>query len=422
MMREDSGKKEEQLKRIVDMLLINGTLLGNSGLWQGKMGVAVFFFHYARYTGNELFEDYAIDIIKQIQAEIHANSPVDYNRGLAGIGAGIEYLVQNGFLNIDTDEVLEDFDNRIRHDIMYQPQENDSLRNGLTGLGQYLLWRIVRPQENGNVSQFKTLLASQETNKDDKFKQSISESFLKEKSLFEKMDHVICLSENTRQILLADYRIMSNKVAVIYNGLTGGNHVIDKQALKRKYHIPDVPIFLFSGRLDEIKGLRYALQAFKIVLNTRTDCHFIIAGNGAFDMYMKECEDIWMHVTWTGLIDRAKLYDLYSIADIGIMPSLHEQGSYVAIEMMMHGVPLIASTSTGLREMVEDGVTGLHIPVVEYPDKVNIDISLLAEKMLYLLQHPEERKRMGANARERYERIYSSDAMRENMLNLYTSL
>jgi glycosyltransferase involved in cell wall biosynthesis len=164
------------------------------------------------------------------------------------------------------------------------------------------------------------------------------------------------------------------------------------------------------------------LQAFKIVLDKQEECHLIIAGSGSFDLYMKECEDIWMNVTWTGLIDKAKLYDLYSIADVGLMPSLHEQCSYVAIEMMMHGVPLIASTSTGLCEMVEDGVTGLHIPVIEHSDRVEIDIPLLAEKMLYLLKHPEERKRMGANARKRYEQLYTTEVMRKNMLNFYTTL
>jgi len=275
---------------------------------------------------------------------------------------------------------------------------------------------------SGNVSMFKNLLAVQGADKEDKLNKSINESYRKEKELFDTVDRIICLSKNTRQILADDYQIMPDKITVIYNGLIDSNPVIDKRELRQKYHIPDIPILLFAGRLDDIKGLTYVLQAFKIIINKQIDCHLIIAGSGSYDIYMKESEDIWMHITWTGLIDKAKLYDLYSVADIGVMPSLHEQCSYVAIEMMMHGVPLIASTSTGLREMVEDGITGLHIPVVEYPDKVEIDSSLLAEKMLYLLQHPEDRKHMGLNARKSYKQLYSAEVMREKMLNLYTSL
>ena len=49
--------------------------------------------------------------------------------------------------------------------------------------------------------------------------------------------------------------------------------------------------------------------------------------------------------------------------------------------------------------MVENGVSRL-IPVEEYPDKVEIDSALLAEKMLFLLQNPDKSKRLGKNARK----------------------
>ena len=124
------------------MLIINGSLLENSGLWYGKMGVAIFFFYYGRFTGNDLYEDYAMEVIDAIRAEIHHDSAADYARGLAGIGAGIEFLSQNGFLDINSDEILEDFDSRIRSDIMYRQQENNNIADGLCGLGLYLFHRL----------------------------------------------------------------------------------------------------------------------------------------------------------------------------------------------------------------------------------------------------------------------------------------
>ena len=274
----------------------------------------------------------------------------------------------------------------------------------------------------GNVACFRKILTNQESDYGDELTKTVNHLYQKEKELFQTTDHIICLSEFAQHILQDDYQIEPDKITVIYNGITDRNTAPDKLSLRQKYHIPDIPVFLFVGRLDDIKGLKYALQAFKIVLETQPHCHFIIAGDGTFNIYMKECEDVWMHVTWTGLISKDKLYDLYAIADIGVMPSFHEQCSYVAIEMMMHGVPLIASNTTGLKEMVADGVTGMHIPVIEHSDSAAIDTDLLAEKMLYLLQHPAERKRMGANARKRYEERYSSGVFRQNMLDLYESL
>lgn len=132
---------EPLLRQIANMLIVNGTLLENSGLWYGKMGVAIFFCHYAQCTENELYMDYAVEIINVIRAEIHQDSITDYDRGLAGIGAGVEYLSHTGFLTIDTDKVLRDIDKRIQKEIIYTPQENNSIANGLCGLGQYLLYR-----------------------------------------------------------------------------------------------------------------------------------------------------------------------------------------------------------------------------------------------------------------------------------------
>jgi hypothetical protein len=41
-----------------------------------------------------------VEVIRQVQAEIHKYSSTDYDSGLAGIGTGVEYLAQNGFLEI----------------------------------------------------------------------------------------------------------------------------------------------------------------------------------------------------------------------------------------------------------------------------------------------------------------------------------
>lgn len=274
---------------------------------------------------------------------------------------------------------------------------------------------------SGNLIHFRQLWKKQQTVQGCEVTENLKEEFQKEKKTFEVVDHIICLSKNTMYILQDDYKIEPDKITVVYNGLTDSKISVEKSVLRLKYGISDAPIFLFAGRLDSTKGLKYALRAFRIVLKTHPECRFIIAGNGEFNAHMIECEDIYMNVVWTGLINTEKLYELYTIADLGIMPSFHEQCSYVAIEMMMHGLPIIGSTSTGLYEMIENNITGLHIPLIEYADKTEIDSSLLAEKMLYLLQHPIEARQMGQNGRRRYLNNYSSNIFRGNMLKMYES-
>ncbi len=132
---------EKDLQQIASMLLLNGTLTECPGLVHGKMGIATFFFHYAQHTGNELFADYAMDVIGEILSQIHVNSPADYEKGIAGIGVGIDYLIRSNFLNVE-DDICEDFDGRMYRAVMYDPWQDFSQYDGLTGYGRYWITRL----------------------------------------------------------------------------------------------------------------------------------------------------------------------------------------------------------------------------------------------------------------------------------------
>lgn len=131
-------------QRITNTLLLNASFIDNLGLMHGKMGIVIYFFHLFRETKNSIYEDYAGELIDEIYDEISIHTPCDFENGLAGIGWGIEYLVQNKFIDADTDEVLEDFDNRIIHEITYHAPEDIGLLRGKGGYIAYLLKRIKK--------------------------------------------------------------------------------------------------------------------------------------------------------------------------------------------------------------------------------------------------------------------------------------
>ena len=275
----------------------------------------------------------------------------------------------------------------------------------------------------GNISRLRKMIHQPEDKLDQLGKQ-VKKSFHEEKDLLCSVDHVLCLSKHTAGILHKIYLVHKQNISVIYNGLEDNTQKeIDRELIRKKYCLPaGVPVIIFAGRLDPVKGLSYFIQASKFVFHHYPDCHIVIAGSGDYDTCMKERGNRWMNIHFTGLLEKSELYELYSIADFGVMPSLHEQCSYTAIEMMMHGLPIVGSTSTGLSEMIDEGVTGLHVPVEEFEDKVDISTDILAEKTLFLLQNCAERKRMGANARRRYEKQYSMEVFRGNMIRFYKSL
>jgi len=139
----------DRLQRIANVLLLNSSFLDNPGLLNGKMGITIFFYHYAQYTDNKLYEDYAGELIDEIYEEISTSTPVNFENGLTGIGWGIEYLVKNGFVQADTDEALEEIDN-----IIYKHRINSPVLintgDDLFGYGFYHIARILGKEINDN--------------------------------------------------------------------------------------------------------------------------------------------------------------------------------------------------------------------------------------------------------------------------------
>jgi lantibiotic modifying enzyme len=152
-MSQTCSIEEKRFQRIVNVLLLNASFIDNLGLMHGKMGIAIFFFHLARETQNQIYEDYAGELIDEIYDEISISTPLDFENGLAGIGWGIEYLAQKGFIEAETDEVLESIDNQMRPSL--NQFKGIGLLNGLIGLGAYYLKRI---QNSGSSADKDTTL------------------------------------------------------------------------------------------------------------------------------------------------------------------------------------------------------------------------------------------------------------------------
>lgn len=145
-------------QNIINTILLNSSFINNLGLLNGKMGISICFYHLARQTGNPIYEDYAGELIDEIYEEIDISTSLDFENGLAGIGWGIEYLVQNNFIEADTNEVLEEFDKRLMP-LIYSFPSAIGLCNGLVGLGAYLLKRIQN--SNSNNEEIQTLINKQ---------------------------------------------------------------------------------------------------------------------------------------------------------------------------------------------------------------------------------------------------------------------
>ncbi|QJB36673.1 hypothetical protein HF324_01860 [Chitinophaga oryzae] len=111
------------------------------GLYSGKAGLIALCYTLHSYTGNDIFASKADWLLKELGSNISKVGTVYFGDGLTGIGWAIEWLSQNKYLQINTDEILEELDTRVYRTVMYEPGKSLRLDSGILGLSLYLLSR-----------------------------------------------------------------------------------------------------------------------------------------------------------------------------------------------------------------------------------------------------------------------------------------
>jgi glycosyltransferase involved in cell wall biosynthesis len=130
-----------------------------------------------------------------------------------------------------------------------------------------------------------------------------------------------------------------------------------------------------------------------------------------------------MAIEILGEISFDKLQKLYKSCTIGVIPSLHEQCSYVALEMVCFGTPMIVSNVDALGEMFEHEKTAMFVPMVFDPDfGLNADTGRFVDHIIRLITDDNLRKTLSRNVRKLYEEEYTLERMIENTIKIYKEL
>ncbi len=95
------NKYDTILLKIANTLLVNAQHLPVIGLFDGQLGVALFFYQYGRYSGRPFYTDYSDRVMDAVIESIRAGMPRDFGSGLAGIRWAIDHLAKNGFVEAD---------------------------------------------------------------------------------------------------------------------------------------------------------------------------------------------------------------------------------------------------------------------------------------------------------------------------------
>lgn len=239
--------------------------------------------------------------------------------------------------------------------------------------------------------------------------------YAEEKRMYDLADKVLCLSEDTLELLRTLYMLDEKKVCYIPNGLKDcKRNKVDCSYLRKSMFVEEQEqILLFVGRVTESKGVIVLVEAFKKVLLSCPCARLVIAGNVNFvelEKLLKCSSSIAPRVTVTGLLDKDSLYKWYSIAQVGVIPSYYEQCSYVGIEMLMYGLPIVAVNNYGVRNMFHDGINAKMISACRQKRKTYL-IDKLAAAIVSLLKSDSEREILAEKARNYYENHYQVQRM-----------
>jgi len=271
-----------------------------------------------------------------------------------------------------------------------------------------------------------------------------------EKTAYDAADGIIAVSGGMRDDILSCYpELNPDDVYVVHNGIdlsgwvrppeTGPGAEKARATVERLGIDPDKPSVVFVGRITRQKGLPYLLRACD---ELPKDVQIVLcAGAPDTPEIMQEVKDLVAGlrkrrgakgpddnagVIWIEeMLPRDELTAVLSAGTFFVCPSVYEPLGIVNLEAMACGLPVVASATGGIPEVVDDGKTGILVPIEQVQDGTGTPIDPdkyvhdLAAAMNEMLSDPARAKAMGVAGRKRAEDHFSWEAIAHKYMDVY---
>jgi glycosyltransferase involved in cell wall biosynthesis len=207
--------------------------------------------------------------------------------------------------------------------------------------------------------------------------------------------------------------VAPDHIAVVPNGIPDcGVGCVGTPKLRRRWQV------LYLNTLNKMKGALVLLEAIALVLQKRTDVEFVFAGPWSHDEHRREADayiashQLAAFITFTGQVVGEEKRALLHSADLFVFPGIQQEGQpLVVLEAMAAGLPILFTNRGCLGETLCDGESGIEVPAG--------DAGELAVQIQGLLCRPDEMRRLGANARLKFEQEYTLDRYLDRMIALF---
>jgi glycosyltransferase involved in cell wall biosynthesis len=224
-----------------------------------------------------------------------------------------------------------------------------------------------------------------------------------EQDVFNKAAAVASVSKYTAG-KTKSYFDIAQDIHVVYNGIETQVTVPDRKKIAGRV--------IFTGTLAEKKGIYQLMKAWNIVVEENTKASLYIYGKGSTAKAVGLLtENAKRTVSFKGHVSRAELMENIETAQIGVFPSYAETFGLAPLECMVHKTAVIFTKCTSGPEIVDDGVNGILV------DPDNVD--MLAEKILYLLSHPEACENYVASAEKMVKDKFDIGLIAKHNVDIY---
>lgn len=205
----------------------------------------------------------------------------------------------------------------------------------------------------------------------------------------------------------ANVSVQTRKHCTLYNGIDieyiqRQRETVDVAALKSALGLSSEIVLAVVARLHPGKGHRFLFDALRRVIVENSNIILLVIGDGpereALHQY-SEALGIDRHLRWCGSMMYQEALRYYALIGLLIVPSQYEGFGLTAAEGMAAGLPVIASDVGGLREVIDNGNSGLLVPYG--------DVEKMSSALLSMLSNPERASRMGKNGQLRIEKLFS---------------
>jgi N-acetyl-alpha-D-glucosaminyl L-malate synthase BshA len=217
----------------------------------------------------------------------------------------------------------------------------------------------------------------------------------------EKSDGVTAVSDYLKKQTIREFDIQ-REIRVIYNFIDPVRPAQRRNLCNRESYAPHgEKILMHASNFRPVKRVGDVVRIFAEV-HARIPAKLILIGDGPERPFIQQLiKDLKLSRDVYFLGEQDHLEPLFFCADLFLLPSEQESFGLTALEAMNCGVPVIATKTGGLPEVIKHGETGYLYPVGE--------IKKMAEKTIGLLSSPEKHELFKQQARKRATQSFNAD-------------